>query len=114
MTTYIGRRQFITVLGGAAAWPLAARAQQPNRVRRIGVLMGLPATDSEAPIRVAALLQRLQELGWTDRRNVRVDYRLADNENSVQKAAAELIALAMSSRSEWSRAESSLARSRML
>jgi putative ABC transport system substrate-binding protein len=62
-------------------------------VRRIGVLMGLPATDSEAPIRVAALLQRLQELGWTDRRNVRIDYRLADS-NTMQTVAAALVALA--------------------
>jgi putative ABC transport system substrate-binding protein len=93
MTVDMRRREFVTLLGGMSiAWPLAARAQQSNGVRRIGVLMGLPATDSEAPIRVAALLQRLQELGWTDRRNVRIDYRLADS-NTMQTVAAALVAL---------------------
>ena len=62
----IGRREFITLLGGAAAaWPLAARAQQGERVRRIGVLMPLAADDPEAPARVGALAHKLGELGWT-------------------------------------------------
>ena len=61
------RREFITLLGGAAAWPLAARAQQGERVRRIGVLMSLAADDPEGQARLAAFLQGLQQLGWTDR-----------------------------------------------
>ena len=69
------RRQFITILGGAAAWPLAARAQQSERMRRIGVLMNLAADDPESAARNAAFLQSLQQLGWTDGRNVRIDYR---------------------------------------
>ena len=65
------RREFITLLGGAAAaWPLAAQAQQPERVRRIGVLMNLAADDPESQVRIATLLQSLQELGWRDGRNV--------------------------------------------
>ena len=68
------RREFITLLGGAAAaWPLAARAQQGERMRRIGVLMSLAADDPEAQARIAAFLQGLQQLGWTDGRNVRID-----------------------------------------
>src|SRR5262245_42488003 len=69
------RREFITLLGGAAAWPLAARAQQPKPMRRIGALMNLAADDPEAPGRVAAFAQGLGELGWTIGRNVRIDYR---------------------------------------
>ena len=94
MTSSFGRRDFITLLGSAAAaWPVAARAQRAERVQRIGILMNFPANDPEAPIRVAAFLQRLQELGWTDRRNVQIDYRLTDND-SVQRDAAELVARA--------------------
>ena len=71
------RREFITLLGGAAAaWPLAARAQQGERMRRIGVLMSLAADDPEGQARIAAFLQGLQQLGWTDGRNVRIDYPL--------------------------------------
>ena len=73
MTTCIGRRDFISVLGGAVAWPLAARAQQPERMRRIGVLMNLAADDPESQRRVTAFVQGLQQLGWTDGRNVRID-----------------------------------------
>jgi putative tryptophan/tyrosine transport system substrate-binding protein len=69
------RREFITLLGGAAAWPVAARAQQPERVRRIGVLTNLAADDPEGQARITALVQSLQQLGWTDGRNVRIDYR---------------------------------------
>src|SRR5262249_40138569 len=92
----IRRREFITLLGGAtAAWPLAARAQQGERVRRIAVLMHLPENDPEAQARVRALLQGLQQLGWSEGRNVRIDYRFgaADVDRS-RKYAAELIALA--------------------
>jgi putative ABC transport system substrate-binding protein len=90
------RRQFITLLGGAAAvWPLAARAQQTDRVRRIGVLMNLTADDPEAPGRVAAFAQGLGELGWTIGRNVRIDYRWGANDpDRGRRYADELIALA--------------------
>ena len=94
MAIHIGRRELIITLGGTvAAWPLAARAQEPVRVRRVGMLMSFSSSDPEAPIRVAAFRQRLQELGWTERRNVQIDYRLAGND-SVQKVASELMALA--------------------
>ena len=66
------RREFITLLGGAAAWPLAARAQQAERMRRIGALMNLAADDPEALGRITAFVQGLQQLGWTDGRNVRI------------------------------------------
>ena len=70
----VRRRQFITLLGGAAAaWPLAARAQQPERVRRIGVLMNVAAADPEGQAQVAAFLQALQQLGWSEGRNVRLE-----------------------------------------
>jgi len=91
----VKRRAFITLLGGAAAtWPLAARAQQGDRARRIGVLMSLAVDDPEAPVRVAAFQQGLQELGWTDGRNVRIDYRwgAGDVERS-RRYAVELVAL---------------------
>jgi hypothetical protein len=71
------RREFITLLGGAAAaWPLAARAQQAERMRRIGVLMNTAADDPEGKARNAVFERGLQELGWTDGRNVRIDYRI--------------------------------------
>jgi putative ABC transport system substrate-binding protein len=89
------RREFITLLSGAAAWPLTARAQQPERMRRIGVLVNLPADDPQAQVRNAALLQGLQELGWTVGRNLRIDFRWgAGNAENVRKFAAELVALA--------------------
>src|SRR5258707_4504523 len=77
MTFCIGRRKFITLLGGAvASWPIAARAQQGDKVRRIGVLMNVAVDDPEAPARVGAFSQRMAEFGWTICRNVRIDYRL--------------------------------------
>src|SRR5436190_2191983 len=89
------RRQFITLLGGAAAWPLTARAQQADRMRRIGVLMHVAAGDPESEARIAAFLQRLQQLGWTDERNVRIDYRWAAGDASgFHRHAEELLALA--------------------
>jgi ABC-type uncharacterized transport system substrate-binding protein len=90
------RREFITLVGSAAAtWPLAARAQQADRMRRIGVLMNVAADDPEAPARVGAFSQGLAELGWTIGRNVRVDYRwYAGNADAARKYAAELDALA--------------------
>ncbi len=90
------RRQFITLLGAAAAaWPLPARAQQPERVRRLGVLMNLAADDPQSPVRIAAFLHGLQQLGWTDGRNVRIDYRWGANDaERGRRYAVELIALA--------------------
>jgi putative ABC transport system substrate-binding protein len=92
----IGRRDFITLLGGAAAWPLAARAQQePERVRRIGVLIGsaTDADDMDVQTRLAAFQQGLQQLGWTDGRNVRIEYRRgAANADRIRRFAAELVA----------------------
>ena len=89
------RREFITLIGGAAAWPLAARAQQPVRVRRIGVLMNNAADDPEAQARMTAFAQELAQLGWIAGRNVKIDSRwpAADNER-VRRYAAELVALA--------------------
>ena len=71
----MNRREFITLLGGAAAWPLAARAQEPDRVRRIGVLMPYDKTEPLFKPRLSAFIQALADLGWTDGRNVRVDIR---------------------------------------
>jgi putative ABC transport system substrate-binding protein len=88
------RREFMVVLGGAAAWPLATRAQQAERVRRIGVLMAAPADDLEYQARIVALVQRLQQLGWADGSNVRVDIRWAPDPNDLRRHAAELAALA--------------------
>ena len=87
------RREFITLLGSGAvtAWPLAARAQQGERVRRIGVLMNLAEDDSESPIRLAAFVRGLQELGWTDGRNVQIDYRWSAGDAELfRRHAAEL------------------------
>jgi ABC-type uncharacterized transport system substrate-binding protein len=90
------RREFITLLGGVAVmWPLAAQAQQPGRVRRIGVIVPFLADDSEAQGRVGAFLQELQQLGWTIGRNVRIDTRWAGgNVIDIRRHAAELVALA--------------------
>jgi putative ABC transport system substrate-binding protein len=88
------RREFITLLGGAAAWPLAARAQQGD-VRRIGVLVPWAVDDPIGHVRIAAFLQGLAQLGWIDGRNLRVDTcRAAGNADSVRRSTAELIALA--------------------
>ena len=91
----IRRREFVILLGGAAAaWPLAARAQS-ERMRRIGVLTPFAADDSESMARIAAFLQGLGELGWAVGRNVRIDYRWsAGDPNLTRKAATELVALA--------------------
>ena len=88
------RREFITLLGGgAAAWPLAARAQQRERVRRIGALMGQAEDDPDREVRVAAFAQGLQQLGWTIGGNVRIDYRWATSDVERSRYAAELVAL---------------------
>ena len=96
MASYIARRKFLATLGGAAAaWPLAARAQQPERMRRIGVLMNLAADDAEGQARVAAFVHDLQQLGWTDGRNVRIDVRwVAGDARLFHRYADELLALA--------------------
>jgi len=95
MIATMKRRELITLLGGAAAWPLAARAQQHVTMRRIGVLTSLAADDPQTSIRDAAFWQALQELGWTVRRNVRVEYRWgAGDPERMRKHAAELVALA--------------------
>jgi putative tryptophan/tyrosine transport system substrate-binding protein len=90
------RREFIALLGGAAAtWPLAARAQQTERVRRICVLMSTAVDDPQDQARLAAFAQGLQELGWTIGRNLRIDYRWgASSPDNTRKYAAELAALA--------------------
>src|SRR5208282_6507780 len=89
------RREFITLLGGAAAWPLAARAQQGERMRRIGVLFGIAADDPTSQAFDAAFVQGLQQLGWTEGRNVHIDARwAAGNAADSRKYAAELVALA--------------------
>jgi putative ABC transport system substrate-binding protein len=88
------RREFITLLGGAAAWPLAARAQQRERTRRIGVLMPLAADDPVAQGRNAAFLQGLQQLGWTVGQNIQIEYRWSGgNDDVTRRYAAELAAL---------------------
>src|SRR5262245_65972417 len=88
------RREFIALVGRTAvARPLAARAQQRGRVRRIGAVMALAADDPDATVRVAAFAQGLQELGWTVGENVRIDYRWAASEADRIRYAAELVAL---------------------
>ena len=88
------RREFITLLGGAAAgWPVAARAEQSG-IRRIGVLVNLAADNSEVQARIGAFIQELQEFGWSIGRNVRIEYRWASNQNDLSRYAAELLALA--------------------
>jgi putative ABC transport system substrate-binding protein len=89
------RRDFITLLGGAAAWPLAVGAQQNERVRRVGALMSQAADDPEQHERTTAFREGLQQLGWTEGRNVRLDIRYgAANPGNARKGAAELVALA--------------------
>ena len=88
------RREFITLLGGAAAaWPLAAHAQQAEQMRRIGVLMGLAEDDQEMRARLAAFRQGLEKRGWSEGRNVRIDYRFAPASAQMQVLAKELVAL---------------------
>src|SRR5215216_837863 len=87
------RREFITLLSDAAAWPIAAHGQQPERVRRIGVLFHGAADDPVFHTRYGAFLQGLQQLGWTIGRNVRIDARWAINPADIRRHAAELVAL---------------------
>jgi putative ABC transport system substrate-binding protein len=89
------RREFITLLGGSAmAWPLVARAQQSDRMRRVGLLMGYPEGDAEGQASAAAFLLRLQELGWTDGRNIQIDTRWAGADpNKARTFAKELVGM---------------------
>jgi putative tryptophan/tyrosine transport system substrate-binding protein len=89
------RREFITPVGGAAAaWPLAARAQQAERIRRVGVLMAVAESDADVRSGVALFQQCLQELGWKDSRNIRIDYRWGDADaGRIQALAKELVGL---------------------
>ena len=90
------RREFITLLGGATVvWPLAARAQQPDQMRRIGVLMGYAESDLEAQAWVTAFVQEFKELGWIVGRNVSIDYRFgAGDADRMRAYAEELVGLA--------------------
>jgi putative tryptophan/tyrosine transport system substrate-binding protein len=93
----MNRRDFITLLGGAAVtWPLAARAQRIDRtMRRVGVLMPFAPDDPEARLRIAALEQGLRDLGWVDSRNLRIDYRWAtDDSDRLRGEAAAVVAAA--------------------
>jgi ABC-type uncharacterized transport system substrate-binding protein len=87
------RRDFLTVVSSLAAWPMAAHAQQAGRVRRIGVLVGLAADDPGMKPRLIALRQELERLGWTEGRNVQIDYRYAPGGARVAELAKELVAL---------------------
>src|SRR5215467_1562699 len=89
------RREFVMLLGAAATWPLAANAQQQEGMKRIAMLTGLSGEDAQTKARIAALLQELQKLGWTEGRNFRMDIRAAaGNLATLRKDAAELVALA--------------------
>jgi|SRR5262245_11206498 len=91
----IRRREFITLLSGAAAaWPLAARAQQVEQTRRIGVLMSTAADDPEGRARIAAFLGGLQQSGWTDGHNAQIEVRWPRGDTEARQYAAELVALA--------------------
>jgi ABC-type uncharacterized transport system substrate-binding protein len=91
----IKRRDFVSLLGGAIAWPLAARAQQGERMRRVGVLMPWTPDDSEGQARVTAFLQGMQQLGWSEGHNISIDRRWATSDpRRMREYATELIALA--------------------
>ncbi|MGB8680840.1 MAG: ABC transporter substrate binding protein, partial [Pseudolabrys sp.] len=87
------RREFITLLGSAAAWPLTAHAQQRERIRRVGVLVGLAENDPEIKARLVGFRQGFEKFGWSEGSNVRIDYRFAPAGAQVQSLARELVAL---------------------
>ena len=91
----MGRREFVALLGGAAAaWPLAVNAQQPARIRRVGMLIGYAENDPETQARLAAFRQALERLGWKEGRSIRIDYRFAPaSPDQGQLFAKELVAL---------------------
>ncbi len=94
MTAFIRRREFITLLGGAAAWPLVARGQQADRVRRIGVLSPFTEDDLEVQANITAFRQTLQKLGWTDGRDVHIDYRWSGADAArIREHVKELVGL---------------------
>ena len=93
MRICLRRREFIGALGGAAAWPLAARAQQPVRMRRVAVFMGFPEGDAVAQARLQTFKNALQVLGWADGGNLRVDARFAANTTERLRLAQEVVAL---------------------
>src|SRR4029079_17292614 len=98
MAIHIRRRQFVVALVGAATWPLAARAQQSARMRRIGVLMNTVADDAEGQARLAAFHQGLQQLGWAAGHNVRIYYRWgSEDAERGRRGAAELVTLGRTS-----------------
>ena len=112
------RRAFLTLLGGAAAWPLAARAQQSERIRRIGVLTVFAERDLEAKAWLTAFQDGLQQLGWMQGRNLSIDYRWADDDpDRLRTYAAELVRMApdvlfAAANRRWRRCVSKLARCR--
>src|SRR5215831_16192276 len=112
----MNKREFITLLGGAAAWPLAARAQQQTRtMRRIGVLTPYPADDAEGHARLTAFAQALQQSGWTVGQNVRIEYRWGPgNADTMRKYATDWPLLAPPSRHCWRQAAPSQSCSRLL
>src|SRR5215471_11938259 len=94
MSIWLRRREFITLLGGAASWPLAAHAQQGDGVRRIGVLMAYDENDPAAKTIVSAFTKALADLGWTDGRNLRMDLRWGGGDNNqIRALAQELVGL---------------------
>jgi putative ABC transport system substrate-binding protein len=89
------RREFITLMGGAAvSWPLAARAQQRGRVRRIGVLMSFAVTDADAQLRIGAFDKGMRDLGWLEGRNLHTEYRWAAEHDGLRNHARELVRMA--------------------
>ena len=95
MASHIERRKFLATLGGAAAWPLPVGAQQSERMRRVGVLIPRAANDPESRTRIAAFQQRLQQWGWTEGRNVRIDILWpGGSAEAIRKHSSELAALA--------------------
>jgi putative ABC transport system substrate-binding protein len=94
MASEIGRRTFIAGLGGAVAWPLSARARSGDQMRRLGALMSFAANDPEAKLRESVLEKELRELGWVNERNLRIEYRWADSQETLHAYAGELIRMA--------------------
>ena len=93
MTAFIGRREFITLLGGAAVWPIVARAEQSERSRNVGVLVGLREDDPDTQARLVGLRAGLERLGWSEGGNIRIHYRFAPPGTQTQVSAKELVAL---------------------
>src|SRR3974390_2861076 len=89
------RREFIKVIAGSAAWPLAARAQQPGRTRRVGVLLGIVESDPETNARLRAFRLGMRDLGWIEGHNIQIEYRFAGSDpKAIEKQVTELVGLA--------------------